>query len=140
MNPADNPIRQLRLVVHADDYEAAVRFYKDVLGMPEEESYSGEGGAEVVILNAGRATLEIANTEQIEMIDAVEVGARVAPKFRVALEVADTPAGAIAATQGGADLIASPTRTPWGSLNARLATPGGVQLTLFQEPGRSTAG
>lgn len=45
MNPADNPIRQLRLVVHADDYEAAVRFYKDVLGMPEEESYSGEGGS-----------------------------------------------------------------------------------------------
>ncbi len=134
MDPANNPVRQLRLVVHARDYEAAVRFYKDVLGMPERESYSGDGGAEVVILDAGRATLEIANTEQIEMIDAVEVGERVAPKFRLALEVLDASAGAVAATEGGAVLIASPRRTPWGSLNARLATPGDIQLTLFQEP------
>ena len=27
-------IRQLRLVVHAEDYEEALRFYRDVLGMP----------------------------------------------------------------------------------------------------------
>ncbi|QYJ04275.1 VOC family protein [Nocardioides panacisoli] len=126
-------VRQLRLVVHAADFEAAVRFYRDTLGMPEEESYSGEGGAEVVILDAGRATLELANTAQVEMIDDVEVGRRVAPHFRVALEVADTDATTRTAVTGGATLVAEPTVTPWRSRNARLDAPADVQLTLFEE-------
>lgn len=107
-----NGVRQLRLVVHAEDFEEAVRFYRDVLGMPEEESYSGEGGAEVVILGAGRATLELANTAQVEMIDEVEVGRRVAPHFRVALEVVDAEGSTRTAVEGGAELVAGPTTTP----------------------------
>lgn len=130
---AKGRVRQLRLVVHAVDFETAVRFYRDALGMPEEESYSGEGGAEVVILAAGRATLELSNTPQVEMIDEVEVGRRVAPHFRVALEVDDATATTEAAVDGGAGLIAKPTLTPWKSLNSRLDAPAEVQLTLFEE-------
>ncbi|MFD1947226.1 VOC family protein [Nocardioides aestuarii] len=126
-------VRQLRLVVHTEDHEEAVRFYRDVLGMPEQESWSGDGGAEVVILDAGRATLELANTAQVEMIDDVEVGRRVAPRFRVALEVVDAETATRAAVAGGAELIAGPTTTPWRSSNAQLAAPGAVQLTLFEE-------
>lgn len=128
-----NGVRQLRLVVHAADFEEAVRFYRDVLGMPEEESWSGEGGAEVVILGAGRATLELANTAQVEMIDEVEVGRRVAPHFRVALEVVDAEGSTRTAVEGGAELVAGPTTTPWRSSNARFEAPGDVQLTLFEE-------
>lgn len=126
-------VRQLRLVVHAESYEEALQFYRDVLGMPVQEAYAGDGGAQVAILDAGRATLELSNTPQVEMIDAVEVGRRVAPHFRVALEVEDAEAATAAAVAGGAKLIAPPTQTPWRSLNARLAGPAGVQLTLFQE-------
>ena len=128
-------VRQLRLVVHAEDYDGALRFFRDVLGMPEQEAYSGDGGAEVAILDAGRATLEIANTAQAEMIDAVEVGERVAGHFRVALEVDDCAATTRAAVDGGATPVAPPTRTPWNSLNARFDAPGEVHLTLFQELG-----
>ncbi len=126
-------VRQLRLVVHAEDYDEALRFYRDVLGMPEEESYAGDGGALVAILDAGRATLELSNTALVAMIDDVEVGRRVAPHFRVALEVDDARAATDSAVAGGADLLAPPTETPWRSLNARLDAPAGVQLTLFQE-------
>jgi predicted enzyme related to lactoylglutathione lyase len=126
-------VRQLRLVVHAEDYDEALRFYRDVLGMPEQESYAGDGGALVAILDAGRATLELSNTAQVAMIDDVEVGRRVAPHFRVALEVDDARAATDSAVAGGADLLAPPTETPWRSLNARLDAPAGVQLTLFQE-------
>jgi predicted enzyme related to lactoylglutathione lyase len=132
---ATGNVRQLRLVVHAEDYEKALRFFRDVLGMPEEESYSGEGGAEVAILDAGRATLEIANTAQADMIDDVEVGSRVAGHFRVALEVDDCEAATRTALYGGARPVAPPTRTPWNSLNARFDAPGEVHLTLFQELG-----
>jgi len=38
---------------------------------------------------------------------------------------------------GGAEQIAPPTRTPWDSVNARLHTPAGIQLTLFQELGQA---
>ena len=128
-------VKQLRLVVHAEDLDEAVRFYRDVVGMPEEETHSGEGGAVVTILGAGRATLELANTAQVELIDRVEVGRRVAPHFRVGLEVEDCGAATRDATEGGAELVASPTRTPWDSLNSRLEAPAGVHLTLFQELG-----
>jgi hypothetical protein len=32
---------QMRLVVEATDYEEAVRFFRDVLGLPEELAVSG---------------------------------------------------------------------------------------------------
>jgi catechol 2,3-dioxygenase-like lactoylglutathione lyase family enzyme len=136
MNNQDMGVRQLRLVVHAEDYEGAVRFFRDVLGMPEQEAYAGDRGAQVAILDAGRATLEIANTAQVEMIDEVEVGHRVAPHFRVALEVGDATAAHGVAVDAGASSVAPPTRTPWNSLNARLDAPGEVHLTLFQELGQ----
>ena len=124
--------KELRLVVTVDDYDAAVAFYRDALGLPERESYT-TGDAEVMILEAGRATLEIANRAQAEYIDEVEVGRRVAGKFRVALEVDDSAETTARLTDAGAEVLAEPTRTPWNSLNARLATPGGIQLTLFTE-------
>jgi len=126
-------VRQLRLVVHATDYDQALTFFRDVLGMPTAEAYSGPGGAEVTILDAGRATLELANDAQIDYIDEVEVGRRVAPHFRVALEVDDCASAAAEAEEGGATPIAPPTVTPWDSINARFDAPAEVHLTLFEE-------
>jgi predicted enzyme related to lactoylglutathione lyase len=126
-------VRQLRLVVHATDYEQALAFFRDTLGMPAAEAYSGPGGAEVTILDAGRATLELANDAQIDYIDEMEVGRRVAPHFRVALEVDDCEEATAAAVAGGATEVAPPTLTPWNSVNARFDVPGEVHLTLFQE-------
>ena len=124
---------QLRLVVEADDYEAAVTFYRDVLGLAQEEAYQ-DGEARVVILGAGRATLEIINPAQKALIDEVEVGRPVAPRIRVAFQVADAAGSTGALAAAGAQVVAPPTRTPWGSLNARLDGPAGLHLTLFQEP------
>lgn len=126
---------QLRLVVEADDYEAAVAFYRDALGLPEELAVAGPDGAHVTILDAGRATLEIVNPAQKRYIDEVEVGRPVAPRLRVAFEVADAAGTTAALVEAGAELIADPTLTPWRSLNARLAAPAGLQITVFQEPG-----
>jgi predicted enzyme related to lactoylglutathione lyase len=127
------PVLQLRLVVEAEDYEEAVAFYRDVLGLPEQEAYEGEGGARVMILDAGRATLELANPAQKRMIDDVEVGRDVARKYRVAFEVPDTEERTERLVAAGAELIAPPTETPWRSLNSRLEAPAGLQITLFQE-------
>jgi predicted enzyme related to lactoylglutathione lyase len=130
---ADEPVVQLRLVVEAEDYDAAVHFYRDVLGLPEELAVAGPDGAHVTILQAGRATLELANPAQKRFIDRIEVGRDVAPRLRVALEVGDVEAASERLVAAGAELIAAPIETPWHSLNARLNGPAGLQLTLFQE-------
>jgi predicted enzyme related to lactoylglutathione lyase len=124
---------QMRLVVEADDYDAALAFYRDVLGLPEQAAFASGGDARVAILDAGRATLEIATPAQVDMIDAVEVGRRVSPKLRVAFEVVDAAGATQRLVDAGATLIAPPTETPWRSLNSRLEAPAGLQLTLFEE-------
>ncbi|MEU7619045.1 VOC family protein [Micromonospora rifamycinica] len=126
-------VRQLRLVVEAEDYDAAVAFFRDALGLPEQAAYSGAGDARVVILEAGRATLEIANPAQKRMIDDVEVGRQVAPRLRLAFEVDDAAAVTGRLVAAGATEVAPPTVTPWHSLNSRLDAPAGLQLTVFQE-------
>jgi lactoylglutathione lyase len=126
------PVREMRLVVTADDYEEAVRFYRDALGMPERASFSSPNGR-VVILEAGRATLEIADPGQADFIDHVEVGRRVAGPIRLAFQVDDSRALTAVLAAAGGTVIAEATRTPWQTENARLATPGGLQLTLFSD-------
>ena len=126
-------VRQLRIVVEAEDYEEALAFFRDALGLPEQEAYEGDGGARVAILDAGRATLEIANPAQKAMIDDVEVGRPVAPRIRLAFEVGDSATVTARLVDAGAELVAPPTATPWNSLNARLNTPASLQVTVFQE-------
>jgi predicted enzyme related to lactoylglutathione lyase len=126
-------VLQLRLVVETEDFDDALTFYRDVLGLGTEAAFEGEGDARVVILDAGRATLELANPAQVRMIDDVEVGRPVSPKYRVAFEVLDTERTTDALVAAGAELIAPPVETPWRSLNARFAAPAGLQITIFQE-------
>ena len=126
-------VSELRLVVTAGDYEAALHFYRNVLGLREEESYEANGG-HVVVLAAGRATLEINDPPYAEYIDEVEVGRRAAEQVRVAFEVEDTRDVTDHLVDAGARLIAAPTVTPWATLNSRLEAPAGLQLTLFGPP------
>jgi lactoylglutathione lyase len=127
-----NRVHQLRLVVTAEDYDDARHFYRDVLGLPEREAFASQEGR-VTLLEAGRATLELADPRQAEFIDEVEVGRRVAGHVRVAFQVDDTAAVTAELAAAGAHVLAEPTPTPWKSLNARLEAPAGLQLTLFSE-------
>lgn len=128
-NPA---VTELRLVVTTDDHEGALHFYRDALGLPELESYTHDGG-HVTILDAGRATLEVNDPVYATYIDEVEVGRRVAGRIRVAFGVHDSGEVTDRLVGAGATLIASPTHTPWNSVNSRLEAPAGLQLTLFTD-------
>jgi predicted enzyme related to lactoylglutathione lyase len=129
-NPA--PV-QMRLVIHSEDLDAALTFYRDTLGLPVELEIESDGDARVVVLDAGRATFELINTPQRHLIDQLEVGRDVSRAIRVAFEVADARASTNAVVTIGAELVGAPTMTPWGSLNARIEGPDGVQLTLFEQ-------
>jgi catechol 2,3-dioxygenase-like lactoylglutathione lyase family enzyme len=128
----DEGVMELRLVVPAPDYDEALAFYRDVLGLPELGAFA-DGGGRVAILGAGRATLELSDVPHAEHIDRLEVGRRVAGQVRVAFRVADAREATDRLVRAGAGLIAAPVATPWRSLNSRLEAPAGLQLTLFEE-------
>jgi lactoylglutathione lyase len=126
-----HPVRQLRLVVATPDFDTAVHFYRDVLGLTEQQAVQSPGGR-VMILDAGRATLELAEPATVAYIDEVEVGRHVSGHIRVAFEVDDAHGMTRALAAAGAEVIADPRSTPFKSTNARLNAPADLQLTLFQ--------
>ncbi len=106
-------------------------FYRDVLGLPLIADWTSADG-KVVVLDGGRATLELIDEAQADYIDRVEVGRRVAGQIRIALEVDDSAAVAERARMNGAVLLGKgPVETPWGDRNVRLSAPADLQLTLF---------
>ena len=128
-----NRVRQLRVVVEAEDYDEAVRFFRDVLGMPEEAAFAEGDDDRVAILEAGIATLEIASPAHKRAIDRVEAGGKVSPRIRLAFEVDDAVSTTAELAQEGGSVVAEPVETPWRSLNSRIDAPAGLQITVFQE-------
>lgn len=126
--------RQLRLIIEADDFDQALTFYRDTLGMPEQAAFATSGDDRVAILHAGIATIEIASPAHARAIDRVEgMPPAAGPTLRLALEVEDTGEAVAAAESAGATVLAPPVRTPFRSLNARVQGPAGWQVTFFQE-------
>jgi lactoylglutathione lyase len=123
-------VTELRLVLTVPDFDAALQFYRDALGLDVKAVWVSEGG-HVVLLSAGRATLELVDEAHAGEIDRIEVGRRVAGPVRIAFQVGDSEAVAARLEQAGADLVGGPVTTPWNDRNVRLATAHGLQLTLF---------
>lgn len=123
-------VRELRIALTVNDYERAVAFYRDALGLPEVESWDRPNGRGT-ILDAGRATLELFDPLQAETLDAIEVGRRTSGVVRLALHVDDSAAMSNDLVEAGATLEHEPVETPWGDRNVRVRAPDGMQLTLF---------
>jgi len=123
-------VAELRVALTVDDFDGAVRFYRDVLGLDELEDWSTDEGR-VILLDGGRATLELLDRPQAEIVDGIEVGAVVPTPVRLALRVADSAALAETLEAAGAERLGGPVLTPWNDRNVRLRAPEGTQLTLF---------
>ena len=124
------PVKELRLALTVEDYDRALAFYRDTLGLSVLEAWSEPAGR-VTLLDAGRATLELLDPEHADAVDSLEVGRRVAGAVRIALEVDDSAAIADELEAAGAERLAGPVVTPWQHRNVRLVAPDGLQLTLF---------
>jgi methylmalonyl-CoA/ethylmalonyl-CoA epimerase len=136
MTDAQIAVQELRITLTVDDFDAAVRLYRDALGLPEVADWSSDRGR-VLLLDAGRATLELFDEAQAAMVDDLEVGERVSGSVRLALQVPDADAAASTLVAAGATAVAPAVDTPWGDRNARVAAPDGMQLTLFTLTGES---
>jgi lactoylglutathione lyase len=123
---------EFRVVLTVPDFDEAVLFYRDTLGLEQLADWSGNDGC-VILLDAGRATVELFDERQAESVDRIEAGQRVSGPVRLAVEVSDLDGTVERLVEAGAEAIAEPVVPPWGGLNVRLRTPDGLQLTLFSE-------
>lgn len=123
-------VTELRVALTVADFDGALAFYRDALGLEQLADWSGADGR-VVLLSAGRARLELFDQAQAEKVDAIEAGRRVSGVVRLALEVADSEETARRLVAAGAEEVSPPVTTPWGDHNARVQAPDGMQLTLF---------
>ncbi len=130
VRPRMAEITELRVALTVPDFDAALAFYRDALGLEQLADWSSETGR-VILLGAGSATLELLDEAQAETVDAVEAGARVSGVVRLALEVPDSVQTARRLVTAGGEEVAPPVSTPWGDRNVRVRAPDGMQLTLF---------
>src|SRR3954462_8538297 len=108
-------VKELRVALTVDDLDAALAFYRDTLGLPLLEAWSDDG--RVVLLDAGRATLELLDVTHAQAGDRIEVGRRVAGPVRLALEVGDSTDTSGRLQAADAAHIGGPVVTPWRHSN-----------------------
>ncbi|MGL5857467.1 MAG: VOC family protein [Angustibacter sp.] len=125
-----NHTNELRLTMTVDDFDRALAFYRDHLGLQQLQDWTSENGR-AVLLEAGHATLELFDDAQAAHIDQLEAGRRVSGPVRLCVQVPDSDTTADRLIAAGANRVAPPVDTPWGDRNARIQTPDGMQLTLF---------
>ncbi|MGA5137653.1 VOC family protein [Streptomyces azureus] len=114
--PEEPAVRELRLVVTADDYDAALHFYRDVLGLTEQGAFASESGRDHD--PGGRAGHPGADRpEPCRLHRRGRGGAAGGRARRVAFQVDDSVATTAKLAAAGAEVVAGPTRTPWNSVN-----------------------
>ncbi len=124
------PVLEFRVALTVEDFNRVVAFYRDGLGLDPGEIWTENGRGQ--IFSAGRATLEVLDPTHAAAVDQLEVGERVSGQIRFAFEVADVRAALDRALAYGSTLVHEPVLTPWNHLNARVQSPDGLQITLFQ--------
>lgn len=129
-NP-NRPVFELRVALTTSDYERLTRFYCEGLSLEPAAIWNNEGG-KALVLDMGKATLELFDEAQAEIIDQIEAEQRISGQIRFALQVPDLKAAMDRLLEHGATLVHPPVLTPWGDYNVRLQDPDGMQITLFQ--------
>jgi NAD(P)-dependent dehydrogenase (short-subunit alcohol dehydrogenase family) len=124
-------VEEMRLALTVDDLDQAVRLYRDGLGLPVAEEWNSPEGRGL-LLDAGRATLELLDPEHANMVDRIEVGRRSAGPVRLVFGVDNLETSTAGLIERGARSLNGPVNTPWGDRNQRLQDLDGLHLTLFQ--------
>lgn len=127
------PVMELRVALTTDEFERLASFYRQRLGLEPAQDWPADQGR-ALVLEMGRATLEVFDERQAQTIDEIEAGRRISGRVRFAVRVPDLDAAMERMLAHGATLVHPPVVTPWGDRNVRFQDPDGMQITLYQAP------
>ena len=125
------PVLELRVALTTADFERLASFYRVGLGLEPSQVWPEDQGR-ALVLDMGKATLEVFDEKQAQTIDQLEVGRRISGPIRFALQVPDLKAAMERLLAHGASLVHPPVVTPWGDQNVHFQDPDGMQITLYQ--------
>jgi len=130
VNP-NPPVIELRVALTTNTFERSVSIYCDGLGLEPAQIWSEDQG-QALLLDMGKATLEVIDEMQAQTVDDIEVGRRISGQICFALQVPDLKVAMERLLAHGATLVHAPVVTLWGDHNVRLQDPDGLQITLYQ--------
>jgi methylmalonyl-CoA/ethylmalonyl-CoA epimerase len=128
---ANPPVMELRVALTTKDFDRLAAFYRVGLGMEPSQVWPADQGR-ALVLDMGKATLEVFDEKQAQTVDQIEVGKRVSGQIRFALRVPDLEAAVKRLQAHGAAVVHGPVEAPWGDKMARFQDPDGMQITLYQ--------
>ena len=109
-----SPVMELRVAITTGEFERLAGFYRVGLGLePAQEWPQDQGRA--LVLDVGKATLEVFDERQAQTVDQIEVGRRISGPVRFALRVPDLDAAMERLLAHGATLVHPPVVTPAGA-------------------------
>lgn len=126
-------MKELRLILTVDNLDEIIDFYKNHVGLKESLSWDEPTG-KGIILEAGKASLELIDRKHKNFIDKMEVGKEgVSGDVRIALNFgAEMPEKAKQLLQNGAKQIGQLSQAPWSKI-MRIEDPAGMQISLFEK-------
>ncbi len=138
-NGATKPVRprvsELRLVIEANDWDAAVEFYRDALGLSLREGYANDESAQI-ILEAGTASIELVHPDlpsaRADGDVPTELDSPPSPRLRLVIRSDDARETAAALVAVGAEVVEDPHLTTIGTVKARVVGPDQMPITVFQ--------
>jgi methylmalonyl-CoA/ethylmalonyl-CoA epimerase len=133
-NRTSPPVVELRVALTTDSFDRLSAFYREGLGLEPSQVWPEDQGR-ALVLDMGKATLEVFDEKQATTVDQLEVGSRVSGQVRFALQVPDLDAAVTRLMEHGATLVHPPVTTPWGDRTARFQDPDGMQVTLYESQG-----
>ena len=80
-------VKELRIILTVDNLDEIIQFYRDVAGFQVSKEWRDEATGNGIILEAGRASLELIDKKDAASIDEIEVGKRIAGPVRLALNI-----------------------------------------------------
>ena len=130
------PVMELRVALTTGEFERLESFYREGLGLEPAQDWPEDQGR-ALVLDMGRATLEVFDEKQAQTIDQLEAGRRISGRVRFALQVPNLEAAMERLIAHGATRVHPPIVTPWGDQSVRFQDPDGMQITLYQAPDES---
>lgn len=124
---------EFRFAFYTRDFDRAVAFYRDTLGMAQVGGWDRPDGKGALLSAGGTAVVEIYGAAEGTTYDGpAPVAINLALRVATAAEVVQWHAKLVAA---GADVQEAPTDRPWGHYAFGVNDPDGIPIYIYCERG-----